>query len=170
MSTSPATESPQKALVPGSRKPLARGLAICLTIALAVLIHDFVGIAKWVGSFPLEVRLETNSDAPISEVWYDATPSTYSRERPDLIRQDLRHGDIFFKEADDFDGNTFIVTVRMTGATSHLGRELDYHQDELLVVKIDFENGHSSLEFAEIPDGREARQVTVRLDDGQAPN
>jgi hypothetical protein len=139
-----------------------RSLFIATAVIFAGLVaYDHLFRVWWVGRFPLQVHLVGPGHQRVSEVAADAVhaPKWMDRAGLDPKRLDsLELEDVSWK-----DGQPFTVDVSCCGQESALGRDVSYAHDELLVLRIHFVDGTSTYLYADIPDGRVAREVAVSV-------
>src|SRR5262245_25278465 len=128
-------------------KPVLTVSIVIGFVCLGLLVSGVVLCRLWVGNFPLEVRLVPYADREITGVSFDVPACAESAERG---RGDIRKVELDLKPVEPVDGHTFTVRVRCGGCTSAFGWEWSYSQYQLLVLKIDFADGTSLLEIAEI--------------------
>lgn len=139
-----------------------RVLAATAITMIGLVAYDRARELHWVGHFQLQVRLISTSSTPIHLVRYQTTLA-----KGDYVRE-IRDGGENWPDwhphiADDFDGDTFSVSVKCSGAESGLMRRLSYAQMPLLLVWVELANGRKVFEVIEIPDGRRQREVTLQV-------
>jgi hypothetical protein len=138
-------------------------LALLVVVALAVgglLAVDYVGRYFEQGSFPVEVHIESKANHKIIRVSFGALVTNRSAE--EVQKSNLDNLDL--ESVTDFDGKRGTVRVRYDACCSGLGRELDYGQEGLLILRFEFADGGKQCRVVEIPDGRRSRSVSVEID------
>jgi hypothetical protein len=133
------------------------------TSADALVLLPAVQVAVWDGHFDLRVSLEGRLEG-IDEV---AAATVASNKYAELLVVDPGTREIYPVPVPWINGEPFVVQVRCSGRTSGFGRETDYYQHQLLILRITYRDGAVKYIPAEIPDGRVTRRISVSIPERQ---
>lgn len=138
------------------------GLVAVIAVALSLLpwLERVLVVAVWDGGFPLQVTLDDRSDRTIVAV--AARPVGHVEEAEELLDHP-RSADQELEDVHWVAGKAFTIWVPCSGRTSMFGRELSYYHFPALMVRVEYADGTDRLLWAQIPDGRVQRSVTVAV-------
>src|SRR5262249_46479667 len=116
--------------------------------------YDALVTVRWVGSFPLKVRVVSKGKRRIVRISADTLPR---KEQAELARIDPRYVEARLKRVEGFNGEPFTVEVKCRGAPWGLGGEGDYPQHQPLILNVEFDDGPMVGEAVKTPDGQSRR-------------
>ena len=124
-------------------------------------LGEFGSEIRWSGGYQLEYTLARQTDRKIARISAEAVAR---KEWADDIRADVLVAELRSEPFVPVTNGPFFVRVRCGGRRSGLlGRELSYFHFELLVLRIDYEDGKVEYATAEIPDARKQRRMTIEV-------
>lgn len=142
-----------------AKRLLLTFLALFGVSVVVIISYDVIGEMRWSGGYQLEVTLARQSDRKIARITAEAVGR---KEWADNIRADPRAVDLRSEPFVPVTNGPFSVQVRCGGRTSALlGRELGYFNYELLVLRIEYDDGKIEYVTAEI--NRKQRHITVSI-------
>jgi hypothetical protein len=133
------------------------GIVTILAVLAALILPGF---AVWDGHFRLDVNVKSRSSSPICHVDYAMVPDW---NRSESMSSDKLVQDYPFEAVRGFDGARSVLDLPCSGR-EWLGIEFGYVEPyRFLLLRVDYGNGKRLKTIAEIPKGREPRNLTVEV-------
>jgi hypothetical protein len=115
----------------------------------------------WTGRYVLEIRLTSKPDHEVAKVSAGALQGT--KDDVDRLRRGVYSSDRMLKPLDWSANSVSTLEVWCGGKRSYLGRDLSYGEDNILALKVEFNDGKSEFRYFEIPPGHGRRSMTVEV-------
>jgi hypothetical protein len=154
-----ASDSTQKRPTTWPQFRLANFLLLCIGgPAAAYLMYLVMPVMVWDGGFHVVMQLVSTSQRSIRSVEYIAC------FRTEEAAFTLRHPEVerpFPWPSAKFNAGQAECYVHSSGRQDVLGRELSYHYQRFVVLRIIYDDKTSAIQLVEIPRGDRTMTVTV---------
>ncbi len=115
----------------------------------------------WDGYFPLTVTVVSDYEQTIESISYADANRQFVADA--LAKISNTEHDQEFRAVEDWDGQSFTARIPSSGRRDQFGIEHQYWHSPFVVIWVQFEDGSSRRIAAEIPKGRGARGMTIKL-------
>jgi hypothetical protein len=146
--------------LPRIKFTVRRLLVLVAGVAIFLFAVDLTGGILWDGGFPLQIMLSSPTDRKIVRVDVLTAASLEHVPNP---QAGSAWPDPDYEQIAWVEGQPFTVQITCSGVRTGLGRELRYSQFQLLILRVEFEDGITEWIHVKIPDGRFRRDVMVPI-------